>query len=269
MLKSLFNIYIYICYNLFFFIKLNNHELNGHVGFFTKLKFWLLPIHNFKFLNGRTIRGVKFDIDLDPYLKAFNILYSDKSKESSIKSLNESVKSQRNLKISDFNSFSNEFVYSDFPIYAMVYPWDSFNFNFLMESYNSLLQSNRAKFHASRIDLSSSSLSLSESHINQFQYLLDLITLNGYKDNLYSLPCVYILLKDDKWYWIMSNAGNHRATIRFVLGYEYIKAYRLKVIDYNKLYKCKNILNSNYSLKDAQFIFNKILTGLELSRGPL
>ena len=267
MLKILiYRIYTYACCHLFFFIKLNDSELNGDVGLFTKLKFCLAPVQNFKYVNGRTIRGVKFDVDLDPYVKAFNIFYSHKSKDSSINSLEESILSHRNLKISDFNSFSNEFAYCDFPIYAMVYPWDSFGFDFLRESYNSFFQSNRSNFTYYSIDLNSSPLSISTSHINQFQYLLDLITLNGYQEICHSLPCIYILLKDDKWYWIMSNAGNHRAVIRFVLCYDYIKANTLKIIDYNKLYKCKNVKNSNYSIKDAQRIFNKVITGLELSR---
>mgnify|MGYP001231868454 CR=1 FL=1 len=52
--------------------------------------------------------------------------------------------------------------------------------------------------------------------------LINKIKDQGYIENNYDYPSAVILIKDNKWRWIMSSSGNHRAHIKKELNYNYI-----------------------------------------------
>lgn len=251
------------------FFKLSDFELCGNLTSFTKFKFLVVPIFDLSFINGRTIRGLKYDMGLDPFINAFNILNSFSSKNDATDYLAKNIAINSNFKIKDLHQFSSGFKFSNFPIYAMVYPWDYYDFSYLKDNYEINFRKNRNLIKDYNVTLESPTFLISLSHIEQFQILTDLILKNGYRENYYDLPVVFILIKGNKWCWINSNAGNHRSIIKFGLGYNDIKANICKVIDYDDLKNLVNVKNFNYSVKDAQFIFDKVFIGLEPSRGNL
>jgi len=264
--KKIF-IYPIIIYSKFF--KLNDWELNGNLTSFTKIKFLVVPILDLSFINGRTIRGLRYDMNLDPFIGAFNMLNSSNSKKIAIEYLAENILLSSNLKLKDLNQFSTDSIFLNFPSYTMAYPWDFYDFVYLKNNYENNFIENRAKIKDYNATLKSDPYLISLTHMDQFQILTDSILKNGYQDNYHNLPVVFILIKGDKWCWINSNSGNHRSIIRFGLGYENIKTSICKVVEYDNLHKLKNVKNSNFGIKDARFIFDKVFIGLEPSRGCL
>ncbi len=251
--------------------SLNYNELNGM--FFKKTIFKLLKKteHEFLFENGLTMRGISFSsYNKDPFgyclsnqeIEKFNI----KKFESDLYTFYENEKEK---KVKDYNNIFEKSKYNNYPIWSFSYPWENMSFDYKVKFYPKLVFQNRSDYLNNTTKYDSYNLYhkiFAKSHANQFKTLINIIKIKGFNSNL-QRPRVIILVKNDKWKWIMSGQGNHRAYILKFLGYKKIPVEIVSVIYYNKLKRMVSNKSTEYSLENIKKLFNLIFTGENIVRG--
>ena len=182
----------------------------------------------------------------------------------------------KNHSVHDFIDGLNEVKFKSIPLWAIVNPWEKVS---LQETTNSYLDS----FYINRSEQNLAFKNSSRSHIKsviyskesarsqviQFNKLLQIILNNGYIENSNDLPTAVILMKNDKWCWIMGHSGNHRAHILKELGHSSLRCKVVEIVQYGDLATCKNVLNNNYSLTQAKLLFDRVIEGNMAIRGPI
>ena len=135
----------------------------------------------------------------------------------------------------------------------MVLPWDDSDSNNLYEKISFSFYKNRSENGMSFIDRTLKhieekifSYDTAKSHIHQFERLINKIKDQGYIENNFDYPSAVILIKDNKWRWIMSSSGNHRAHIRKELNYNYINCKVSGIVKFFQIKSTKKCCKWNF-----------------------
>jgi len=274
-----FVIYLYKKFRFFvdFLIGLNDKELTDVLRKSTLQKIKFSYSINLPYSKGRTIRGLGFNNAIkDPYSKIVSDLLIGNSIESITENLFSICKEFKNHSVHEFIDNLSEVKFKSLPLWAIVNPWESISIQDSKKSYlnsfyvnrseHNLVFNNSSNSHIESIIYSKES---ARSQVTQFNKLLQIILNNGYIENSNDLPTAVILIKKDKWCWIMAPSGNHRAHILKELGHSNLRCKIVGIVEYSDLSNCKNVVNKDYSLTQAKLFFERVIEGKTPIRGPI
>jgi len=261
---------------LFSQIRLNKDEINGNLKYFTLFKFHISYSLELPFSNGRTVRGVKFNSELDIYSKTVKDILNEKNTDQIIISLYKKYKSFEPKKVSDLNSFISNRKLRKYPIWAMLLPWEKGELSNIKQRYLLSFHHNRSengmRFKDDKLENIETmiySKDTAKSHVFQFKKLIQKIKKRGYIVNYNDLPTALIFIKDKKWFWMMSSSGNHRAHIMSELKSKNFKCRIVGIIKYSELDRATNVTKKIFNQDEARFFFDKIFKGYKPIRGHL
>ncbi len=278
--KKLFKFISLLYVTLFSIIKpllsLNLVELKGNCLRLTYLKFLLSPTVKLPYLLGRTVRGVEFDASKDIYSKVVKEILNEVPSKKIIDMLFDEYQSHKNKSVIEINNFLTDSKIISYPSWLMVLPWEKSNISRLKKNYLKSFYNNRSangmnfmNEKLESIEAKIFSFDTALSHVNQFKGLIDKIKKQGYIENTNDYPSAIILIKGNKWRWMMSSSGNHRAHIKSELDYKFINCKVAGIVNFSKLSKCKNVLNHIFTENEASTIFENIFKGEIPVRGPI
>lgn len=261
---------------LFSQIRLKKVEINGNLKYFTLLKFNASYSINLPFSIGRTVRGVKFDSELDLYSNVVKGIINGKDPEQLINFLHNNYKNFESKKVSEVNKFIKNKKLRNYPCWAMIMPWEKSELNSVKKRYLLSFYQNRSAngmiFKDNKLDHIETLLSSrdhAKSHIDQFKNLIQNIKKRGYIINYNDLPTAFIFIKDKKWFWMMSSSGNHRAHLISELKLRSIKCRIVGIIKYSELNKFINVKEKIFTEDEARYLFDKIFKGEKSIRGSI
>ena len=107
---------------------------------------------------------------------------------------------------------------------------------------------------------------MAQSQVEQTDALARSIKRHGLRKSA-NLPLVYILKHGSQWRWCMTGEGNHRAYICALNGDLNFFSEVFGIVDRARVNKWPNVLNGDYSEKEALFIFDNIFSGKRCIRG--
>ena len=251
--------------------KLSESEKHGTFQNTSFLKFFRGSVIEVPFSLGRTIRGSSFNnIDLDPFSKCLSnqdFLNFDENRFSN--ELFDYYLIEKSKKVGDFIDIANREI-QKLPSWAIAYPWEGLGFYDLQNYYLNLLAENRHDHLESTkslvLDNDTHSLDYAKSHGKQFKKLAIKITKEGFNKS-FSRPKIYILKNTNNWRWLMAGDGNHRAYIMAALQHKTLPVQVSKVLDRSKAYNWPNVKNNEYSINEAQEIFDVVFDGNSCIRG--
>ena len=256
--------------------RLSETEEEGDFLKSTYFKFFIGPTVKLPYKLGRSIRGTKFDTSKDIYSRIVKEILSNKSLDEIIKMLYNEYKNFKYKSVSDINNFLSSSKITSYPSWSMVLPWDNTDFNTLKKNYLLSFYKNRSangmSFTDSKLDYIEEkmfSYDTARSHVYQFKELINKIKNQGYIEDSDDYPTAVILIKGDKWRWIMSSSGNHRAHIRKELAFNSINCKILGIVNFSKLSRQKNVLNKIFDEKEAAILFENVFEGETPVRGPI
>tara|TARA_B100001113_G_scaffold304447_1_gene264766 strand:+ start:3666 stop:4514 length:849 start_codon:yes stop_codon:yes gene_type:complete len=256
--------------------RLNETEKKGNFLKLTYCKILLSPKVQLPYELGRTIRGTKFDRSKDIYSKVVAEILNNKSSDEVIKILFNEYQNFEHKSVSDINNFLTSSRIISYPSWLMVLPWDNSDIITMKKNYLLSFYKNRSENGMSFIDKTLKhyeekifSYDTAKSHVNQFERLINKIKDQGYIENNYDNPTAVILIKDNKWRWIMSSSGNHRAHIKKELNYDYITCKVSGVVNFSKLHRLKNVVNGIFNEKEAAILFDNVFKGEVPVRGAI
>ena len=256
--------------------KLSESENKGNFLKLTYFKILLSPKVQLPYKLGRTIRGTMFDRSKDIYSKVVAEILNNKSSDEVIKILHDEYQNFEHKSVSDINNFLTTSRIISYPSWLMVLPWDNSEINTMKKNYLLSFHKNRSENGMSFIDKTLEHLEekiysydTAKSHVHQFERLIDKIKVQGYIENNYDYPTAVILIKDNKWRWIMSSSGNHRAHIKKELNYNYINCKVSGIVNFSKLHRLKNVVNGIFNEKEAAILFDNVFKGEVPVRGAI
>ena len=256
--------------------KLSESENKGNFLKLTYFKILLSPKVQLPYELGRTIRGTMFDRSKDIYSKVVAEILNNKSSDEVIKILHDEYQNFEHKSVSDINDFLTTSRIISYPSWLMVLPWDNSEINTMKKNYLLSFHKNRSENGMSFIDKTLEHLEekifsydTAKSHVHQFERLIDKIKVQGYIENNYDYPTAVILIKDNKWRWIMSSSGNHRAHIKKELNYNYINCKVSGIVNFSKLHRLKNVVNGIFNEKEAAVLFDNVFKGEVPVRGAI
>jgi hypothetical protein len=256
--------------------RLSETEKMGSFLKLTYCKIILSPTVQLPYKLGRTIRGTKFDSSKDIYSKVVEEILNNKSSEEVIKILHDEYQNFEYKSVSDINNFLSSSKIVSYPSWLMVLPWDDSDSNTMKKKYLLSFYKNRSENGMSFINKTLKhieekifSYDTAKSHVHQFERLINKIKDQGYIENNFDCPSAVILIKDNKWRWIMSSSGNHRAHIRKELTYNYINCKVSGIVNFSRLNRLKNVENGIFNEKEAAILFDNIFNGEVPVRGPI
>ncbi len=256
--------------------KLSESENKGNFLKLTYFKILLSPKVQLPYELGRTIRGTMFDRSKDIYSKVVAEILNNKSSDEVIKILHDEYQNFEHKSVSDINNFLTTSRIISYPSWLMVLPWDNSEINTMKKNYLLSFHKNRSENGMSFIDKTLEHLEekiysydTAKSHVHQFERLIDKIKVQGYIENIYDYPTAVILIKDNKWRWIMSSSGNHRAHIKKELNYNYINCKVSGIVNFSKLHRLKNVVNGIFNEKEAAVLFDNVFKGAVPVRGAI
>lgn len=248
--------------------KLSSNEKKGYVDSLSFFKFIKKSYHNLPFSNGLTNRGIHFRSN-DPFCRALRLENNKIQKKLFLDIILNTLNSQKEKIVSDFIPVSADFKYSNYPIYCMAFPWDSHTFESFKSNYLEMVALNRNE-HSSDVEFLTVNLIYSEnfalSHEKQFNSLLASIKNYGFNAKL-NRPRVIILKNTNRWKWMMSGQGNHRAYICSMLSYKNLPCEIINVVDRAKVKSWPNVVNGTYTKEHALEIFDLVFSGEHICKG--
>lgn len=154
---------------------------------------------------------------------------------------------------------------SDYPHWAKVLPWDANNINEKVKNFPFMVKKNRAMYNLviesndpdeiMRIDREYGIY----SHAEQYEKIFSSIKQRGLlKSEKYGFMSAEILIKDGKYRWKPGSDGSHRTTLSAAMGINKIPVIVEKIIRYEDLEFWPNVINSTFTKKEAETIFNQI-----------
>lgn len=275
-LKFIKRSYLRICSYLEPIFRLSEEEEEGNFLKSTYFKFIIGPTVKLPYKLGRSIRGTKFDGSKDIYSRVVMEILNNKPLNEIIKMLNNEYENFKYKSVSDINNFLNSSKIISYPSWLMVLPWDNSDINTLKKNYLLSFYKNRSangmSFRDSKlkyIEEKMFSYETASSHVYQFKELINKIKSQGYIEDSDDYPTAVILVKGNKWRWIMSSSGNHRAHIKKELAFNSINCKILGIVNFSKLRKQKNVSNKIFNEEEAAILFENVFEGEIPVRGPI
>ena len=256
--------------------KLSETEKEGDFLKSTYFKFLLSPTVKLPYKLGRSIRGTEFDSSKDIYSKVVMEILSNKSLDEITKILYDEYQGFKHKSVSDVNNFLTSSKIISYPSWLMVLPWDNSEINSLKKNYLLSFYKNRSANGMSftdkkleQIEERIFSYDTARSHVHQFKGLINKIKHQGYIENNSDYPTAVILIKNNKWRWIMSSSGNHRAHIKKELTFKSINCKVSGIVNFSKLNRQKNVVNEIFNEEEAAVLFDNVFEGKVPVRGPI
>ena len=270
-LKAIFKNIINNAQEILTINALSEDEFKGQLNSLSFLKFFKGSLLSVPFSLGRSIRGVKFDNTvLDPFslcLAKQNINKFDANTFAD--DLHDIIKVENNFLVKNFIKGLTRQDIANYPSWTIAFPWEENSFYDLKTNYQKLLMKNREPYSQSRTSKNSFSMYSKEialSHGIQYRNLIQKITVEGF-DSKYPRPRIYLLKDQNNWRWVMGGNGNHRAYIMSALRYSTLPVSVIKVVDRSKSSQWNNVLNGNYTKREAEEIFDTVFRGDSCLRG--
>jgi len=250
---------------------LSKEELIGQLGPITKLKLAKRSLHQLPFSNGLTVRGCAFN-HRDPFCRALSRDQSraaiNSEKFSAV--ILDVLRDERDKTIRDFLPEASGFIYSQYPIYSLAFPWDLHTFDTFSKEYIAMVLENRQEYTNIEKELLTEEFIYSQgyidSHVVQFNSLLSSIERNGFDSNG-ERPKVIILKTSNHWKWLMSGQGNHRAYLLWMLNYEGLPCEIVRVVDREHVKDWANVKNGIYAKEHALQVFDLVFSGDQVNKG--
>ena len=256
--------------------RLSETEKEGDFLKSTYFKFLLSPTVKLPYKLGRSIRGTKFDSSKDVYSRVVMEILRNKSLDEITKMLYDEYQDFKYKSVSEVNNFLTSSKIISYPSWLMVLPWDNSDINSLKKNYLLSFYKNRSANGMSFTDKKLEhieerifSYDTARSHVHQFKGLIKKIKHQGYIENNSDYPTAVILIKNNKWRWIMSSSGNHRAHIKKELTFNCINCKVSGIVNFSKLNRQKNVVNEIFNEEEAAILFENIFEGKVPIRGPI
>ena len=256
--------------------RLSMAETEGDFLKSTYYKFLLCPTVKLPYKLGRSIRGTQFDSSKDIYSRVVMEIINNKSLDEIIKMLYSEYQDFKNKSVYDINNFLTSSKIISYPSWLMTLPWDKVDINTMKKNYLNSFYKNRSangmSFTDKKLELIEErifSYDTATSHVYQFKKLINKIKGQGYIENSYDYPRAVILVKDNKWRWIMSSSGNHRAHIKKELNFNFINCKVVGIVNFSKLNRLKNVVNEIFNEEEATILFENVFEGEVPIRGPI
>lgn len=248
---------------------LNRAEASGHLFFSTRVKFLKKNIIHVPYHLGLTIRGVSFSgnrsTSLDGFIRALEVKGDSIDKERFYNTLTSIYSREKGLTISEFDNGIRNTTLVRKAIETFAYPWEAKTINQKELSYQSDLMLNRT-FYAENLSPDIYDISHVHSHYVQFSNLYKSIRDNGFIAT-HNPPKIFILINGNKWKWIMSGDGNHRAYCNHLLGSTGLTATVQGVIDRKGIVNLSRKHGHLYSKSELETLFDILWTGDHCVRG--
>ena len=275
-LKLLFK---YLIFKIFYFLKLlinlkalNKLEKKGKlIDFRTNLKLLRGSRVILPYEIGRSIRGLSHkNLKKDPLGKFFVRLVNHKSTQKELlKYLLKIYKSEQVKNAGQFLGFKNNLILSNYPSWAIVMPWDKETLQERYIKYKKKFDSNRLNYFSKNINKNNlhfySKLN-ALSQIYQTKKLIKSFKKFGVRDSM-DLPIVNILVNDNEWRWLMSDQGNHRYYILYLLKHKNFSCVISQKILRKDFLKWPNVVNGVFSPEESLYIFDSCFYGNKCIRG--
>lgn len=150
-------------------------------------------------------------------------------------------------------------ILSKYPEWALVKPWEEKLIDKIHETYLLKFISKRKKlksyyenFKIKKKEVIYSDLAW-ESHAEQFFDLYISMSKNGFK-NINPIP-VHLFKYNNSFKVSLSDDGNHRIRVAYVLGLKSVPLKISKIVDLENINNWVNVKNGLYSLEEAKKIF--------------
>jgi hypothetical protein len=257
--------------------RLNIVEKSGQLLFITKFKFFFHTKIIVPFSLGQSIRGLSFRkyLENDPFAVFVKKIFENKNKETIQRELFKDLEKEKTLTAADIIGLENNLKLAKFPSWALVLPWEKISIEKKFENYESHFIKNRLKYSSYINNFEKSfdnkfvySNDYVQTQFYQTQNLLKNIKKNGLKPYKFNdSPKISILINNQKWKWVMSGEGNHRAYISNLCGHEFFECTIEMVVNKKDIKSFYNVKNGLYSISEAAFVFDNFFTGKKCLRG--
>jgi hypothetical protein len=262
-----------------YFFNLSENESRGYCENYFWFKIFRSQRH-FNYENGLTVGGVSFNkTENDPLGLAISKIFpsAQASEQTFTEILAKNYEIDKKMSAAQILGLDPNHESAKYPIWAMVYPWDSESMKGRFERYPNALIKNRA-IHG--LNFSSSdhkyiiekcySVEAAKIEAKQCIRLLKKIQRYGFiETDMSNLPHVLILKKENCWKWVMGVEGGHRSYINYLLKNPLLFAEVINIVDISKATKWKNVQNGFYTLDEAKYIFNLVFKGEVRTRGAI
>ena len=220
---------------------------------------------NYKLKNLITTSGKRLGSIEDPYFIALKYASYQKDErifvETFIKKIKSIIKTPRTA--AEAIGMNESKKLSLYPEWALVLPWENRLINESRKLYLKKLIAKRKKlktYYNKNLNLKNINKivyndKIWESHGEQFFKLYKSIAIHGFKQT----ECIPISLFRYKnlYRCSLSEDGNHRARVAFILGAKTIPLKISKMVDFKDVEEWTNVKNKLYSLNDAKKIFKR------------
>jgi len=229
-------------------------------------------IINLDIESGRTNRFFALERgSFDPYLFSINqSLIKCNNEKNLYKSIFEILKYYKeNIILNNLSdlfgldSYKNKKL-DTYPLWSAILPWNSLSIHEKILNFPQSVKADRAKngfiikSDDPEVIMKEDEINSLPSHIRQYVSLINSIKENGYFPNLKnSFIEVEILIKNEKFCWMPSGEGNHRATVVAALGYKKIEVLLTKIIRFEDAKYWPNVVNGTFEKEEAEIIFNR------------
>jgi len=175
---------------------------------------------------------------------------------------------------SELLGLSSKHNLAKYPCWALVLPWENQPIDERVEIYPRAVLANRRNnglqfpSNATRQEVMDIAYSrdAAVSQARQFGRLAQLLSSDSNRV-FASAPTVVILSKGKRWFWMMSDEGNHRAYIANQLGWTSFECRIRSVVRFEDADRWPNVVRGLYSAQEARELFNKCLGGNQRIRG--
>ena len=257
-------------------LRLSTEEKDGNLFKSTYFKFLVCPTIKLPYKLGRSVRGVQFEGSKDVYSKVVVKILENKPLDEITRKLHKKYQDCKHKSVHDINNFLSSSKIKSQPSWLMIYPWENTNHMELRESYLNSFYHNRSANGMSftnkklgYIEDRMTSYDAAKSHILQFKNLINKIKQYGYIENHDDYPTAVILIKDNKWKWMMSSSGNHRAHIKKELNFNSINCKIIGIVNLSDIKNYKNVVNETFNEEEATILFENAFEGKIPIRGVL
>ena len=217
-------------------------------------------IINYELKDLITTAGQRLGSDKDPYYYALKNSIHLKKREQFIDSFVNNIKQiiRYPRTASEAIGKTESSKLSSYPEWALVLPWEDKSIDEIYKTYLKNFVSKREKlkklYQSSNVknEIIYNNLAW-QSHAEQFFDLYQSISNNGFKeDNLIS---VNLFKYRNNYKCSLSDDGNHRIRIAYILGIKTVPLKISKMVDFDNIKNWVNVKNQLYSLNDAKKIF--------------